>query len=140
MVDAGMIGRITAIKSQWHRNGAAAGRSRCRARTRSGPTSSRRLNWRLYKACSRGLMSELGSHQMDAASWMLGTVLAAVTATGGIDYWRDGREVADNLFCTYEYVVTPAAHDRDPALKEPYTVRATYSSIRANAFEEGRRS
>ena len=24
-------------------------------------------------------------------------------ATGGIDYWRDGRDVPDNIFCIYEY-------------------------------------
>jgi hypothetical protein len=67
-----------------------------------------------------------------------------VTATGGIDYWRDGRDVNDNVFCIYEYELPaqgPVATDSSPAggegrrMPRGYTVRATYSSLCNNAFE-----
>jgi hypothetical protein len=72
---------------------------------------------------------------LDVANWMLGALPRRVMATGGIDYWRDGREVPDNVFCVYEYPVTPPAADRESVSKEPYTVRVTYSSLCNNAFE-----
>ncbi len=67
---------------------------------------------------------------MDVVNRILGTPPKRVWATGGIDYWRDGREAEDNVFCTYEYALT------DPAKPDaPYTVRATWSAILNNAFE-----
>jgi len=135
MVEAGMIGRVTAIKAQWHRNN---NWRRPVPVARTDPRRDeleKRLNWRLYRRYSQGLMAELGSHQMDIANWLLGTPPQRVIATGGIDYWRDGREVPDNVFCIYDYAVTPPAHDREPVAKAPYTVRVTYSSLCNNAYE-----
>jgi hypothetical protein len=57
-------------------------------------------------------MTELGSHQLDVANWMLGAYPTRVLASGGVDYWRDGREVADNIFCIYDYRITPSVNDR----------------------------
>ena len=37
----------------------------------------RRLNWRLYRDSSAGLMAELGSHQMDVVNWFLKTTPTA---------------------------------------------------------------
>jgi hypothetical protein len=73
-------------------------------------------------------MAELGAHQMDVAYWALKTKPRRVLASGGLDYWRDGRQVFDNVYCIYEYEMTPETG-------EPYTVRATYSSIQSNAYE-----
>ena len=131
MASSGMIGRVTAVKCQWHRN------HPWRRDLPIGPEDprhaalDRKLNWRLYDAFSRGLFTELGSHQMDVVNRILGTPPKRVWATGGIDYWRDGREAEDNVFCTYEYAM------KDPAKPEeaPYTVRATWSAILNNAFE-----
>ena len=58
-------------------------------------------------------MAELGSHQLDVVNWLLKTTPKRVVAAGGIDYWRDGREVFDNIFCTYEYEL-PAAGQKLP--------------------------
>ena len=58
-------------------------------------------------------MAELGSHQLDVVNWVLKTTPKRVVAAGGIDYWRDGREVFDNIFCTYEYEL-PAAGQKLP--------------------------
>lgn len=103
MVKAGVIGQVTAIKSQWHRNN----NWRRPVPVPKGDAKygelEQRLNWRLYKRYSQGLMAELGSHQMDVANWILGTTPKRVIASGGIDYWQDGREVPDNVFCIYDY-------------------------------------
>ena len=103
MVRSGVLGTITAIKAQWHRNNNWR-RPVPVPRTDPGWAAlERRLNWRLYRSSSDGLMSELGSHQLDVANWLLGAPPRRVIASGGIDYWRDGREVYDNLFCVFDY-------------------------------------
>ena len=133
MVQAGHIGQISAIKSQWHRNDSWR---RPVPLPKSDPQWAqldRRLNWRLYRDSSRGLLAELGSHQMDVANVLLGRPPSRVFAAGGIDYWRDGREVADNVFCIFEYDMPPAP--KGGADAKPYTVRVTYSAICNNAFE-----
>ncbi len=135
MIEAGMLGRITAIKAQWHRNNNWRRPVPVKRSDPQWAALEKRLNWRLYRDSSRGLMAELGSHQMDVANWMLDADPARVLATGGIDYWRDGREVADNVFCIYEYQITPPAWDTEPVSREPYTVRVTYSSLCSNAYE-----
>ena len=128
MVHTGMLGQIIAIKCQWHRHG---NWRRPVPVPKSDPkwkALERRLNWRLYEESSQGLMAELASHQMDVVNWMLKTGPRRVIGSGGIDYWQDGREMFDNVFCTYEYEL--------PQEKEKsYVVRVTYSSLQANAFE-----
>lgn len=128
MIRAGMLGQISAVKSQWHRNNNWRRPVPVKRDHPAWRTLEHRLNWRLYREYSRGLMTELASHQMDAVNWLLGAHPARVIGTGGIDYWRDGREVFDNVFLIYEYRMTPPEG-------EPYTVRATYSSIQNNAYE-----
>lgn len=135
LVKTGVLGRITAIQAQWHRNN---NWRRPVPVPRSDPRwgeLERRLNWRLYRASSDGLMTELGSHQLDVANWLLDAPPRRVFATGGIDYWRDGREVFDNIFCTYEYEVAPQDARRPGTDNAPYTVRVTYSSLCNNAYE-----
>jgi predicted dehydrogenase len=128
MVRAGVLGTVTAIKAQWHRNNNWR-RPVPLPRTDPGWAAlERRLNWRLYRVSSDGLMSELGSHQLDVANWLLGTPPRRVMATGGIDHWRDGREVLDNIFCVYDYDLPGPRGDR-------YTVRVSYSSLCNNAYE-----
>lgn len=139
MVQAGVLGQITAIKCQWHRNN---NWRRPVPVARTDPKwrdLERRLNWRLYRESSGGLMTELGSHQLDVANSVLGTTPRRVMATGGVDYWRDGRDVCDNVFCVYEYEVppsrTPATGTTSDEPPSSYTVRVTYSSLCNNAFE-----
>lgn len=135
MIESGMLGRITAIKAQWHRNNNWRRPVPVDRKNPKWNELEKRLNWRLYRKFSQGLMTELGSHQLDVANWMLGAYPQRVIASGGIDYWRDGREVADNIFCIYDYRIKPSATDRETESKEPYTVRVTYSSLCNNAFE-----
>ncbi len=128
MVVAGMIGQVSSIKAQWHRNNSWRRPVPVPQSDASWTKLERKLNWRLYKAYSAGLMAELGSHQMDVANWFLGAHPKRVIASGGIEYFRDGREVYDNISCLYEYELKNAKG-------QPYTVRAHYSSLCNNAYE-----
>jgi predicted dehydrogenase len=128
MVAAGMIGQVTSIKAQWHRNNSWRRPVPVPKNDTNWKALERRLNWRLYKAYSGGLMAELGSHQMDVVNWFLDAHPKRVFASGGIEYYRDGREVFDNISCLYEYEITPKN-------RQPYTVRVSYTSICNNAYE-----
>ncbi|HBI43463.1 MAG TPA: hypothetical protein DDY78_11485 [Planctomycetales bacterium] len=138
MVEAGLIGQVTAIEARWHRNNSWRRPIPVPKTDPEWATLERRLNWRLYRTTSGGLMTELGGHQLDVANWVLGTTPKRVIASGGIDYWRDGREVFDNIFCVYEYeIAAPSLGRTEPsaAKPKPYTVRVTYSSLCNNAYE-----
>ena len=130
MVQTGMLGRITAIQCQWHRNNNWRRPVPVPRGHADFAQLDRQLNWRLYRDSSQGLMAELGAHQLDVANWFLGTPPKRVFATGGTDYWRDGREVLDNISCLYEYEITPRkpARGQTPVVgtnTEPYTVRVS---------------
>lgn len=129
MVRGGVLGQVSAIQAQWHRHNDWRRPVPVPRTDPNWPALERRLNWRLYRASSAGLMAELGSHQLDVANWLLGTTPKRVTASAGIDYWRDGREVFDNIACVYEYGLKSAGGP------SPYTVRVTYSSLCNNAYE-----
>jgi predicted dehydrogenase len=113
LIQEGAIGRITHVRARWHRNGNWR-------RPVNDPKFERLLNWRLYKEYSHGLLTELASHQTDVINWFLGSYPIAVMGTGGIDYWKDGREVYDNVEVIYEY---------------PNGVKVVYTSITANAYD-----
>jgi predicted dehydrogenase len=57
----------------------------------------------MYREYSGGLMAELASHQIDVANWAIGAEPISVVGTGGIDYWKDGRETCDNAQTIFEY-------------------------------------
>jgi predicted dehydrogenase len=67
------------------------------------PQFERLINWRMYKEYSGGMLAEFASHQIDVANWALGSEPISVYATGGINYWKDGRETCDNNEAIYEY-------------------------------------
>jgi hypothetical protein len=50
-----------------------------------------------------GLVAELGSHQMDIADWMFGSHFEFVSGVGGIDYFKDGRDVFDSVQLIFRY-------------------------------------
>jgi predicted dehydrogenase len=83
-------------------------------------TTDRHWNWRLYKESSQGLMAELGTHQIHAVNWFLGAAPTAVVGMGGIDYWKDGRTVNDNVEVIFEY---------------PGGVKLNYTSLTTNQFD-----
>ncbi len=86
------------------------------------------IRWRLYNRTGAGLMAELGSHQLDACSIFLGKQHPlAVSGIGGTYFFKDGREVDDHVFTTFEF---PGPDG--PSGKEKVIV--TYSSINTNSF------
>ncbi len=59
-------------------------------------------NWRWFKKFGGGPLVDLGSHQIDLFSWVLGAHPSSVMASGGIDYYKD-REWYDNVMTIYEF-------------------------------------
>ncbi len=98
LINAGDIGKITQIRAYWHRNNDWR-----RPLPEGKPELERQINWRLYKEYSCGLMTELASHQIQVANWMKNDQPVSVMGAGSINYWKDGREVYDNVALIYSY-------------------------------------
>jgi predicted dehydrogenase len=96
MIRKGAIGKVMFVRAQWHRNNDWR-------RPVPDPKYERLINWRMYREYSGGLLAELASHQIDVANWAIGAEPVSVVATGGIDYWKDGRETCDNVQAIFEY-------------------------------------
>lgn len=147
--EEGVLGRINHMDCQWHRNNdwrrpINKAHKLNSQEARFIKDLDRHMNWRLYIESSGGLMTELATHQLDIAAWFFDTMPSRVIGYGGLDYWRDGREVMDNINIIYEFPITPesrgyrainarSAYQDKLAINEPYTVRVVYSSITANA-------
>ncbi len=171
LVQQGMLGTIKYIRAQWHRNNARYLKDSWQKQTgKTKPAYEADMaaldpnlikemgfsdfehlaNWRLYKDTGGGLMAELGSHQLDAASIFLGKVhpisvtgyggknfygvnwedsKGKLTGLGPKDKWLDQREIDDHVYVIFEF---PGPHyDKNP---EDIVV-VTYSSISTNSFE-----
>jgi predicted dehydrogenase len=96
MARRGDFGPITQIRAYWHRNGDWR-------RPVPDPKLERQINWRLYREYSLGLMTELASHHLQIANWFLGATPVEVMGSGSINFWKDGREVYDNVNLVYVY-------------------------------------
>lgn len=96
MVHAGTFGKIEGIHTFWYRNGDWR-------RPVPSPDLERFINWRLYKEYSCGLMTELACHQLQIGSWAMRSIPNKVMGHGAITYWKDGREVDDNVSCIYVF-------------------------------------
>jgi len=96
LIKKGEIGKVTSFECQWNRNGDWR-------RNVPDPSLERAINWRMYREYSGGLTAELSSHQIDFVNWVLGENPNKIMGTGGVDYWKDGRETYDNTHLIYEY-------------------------------------
>lgn len=96
MIDKGYLGKVTQIESRWDRNNNWR-------RNVPDPSLERKINWRMYREYSGGLMAELLSHQMDFINWAFDTRPQEIMATGGIDFYKDGRETYDNVQVMFRY-------------------------------------
>jgi predicted dehydrogenase len=126
IVKSGALGDIYHVRLAWHRNGNWRRKGEppsadFDASKWGYPTFEHLLNWRLYWKYSQGLMAELCSHQLNAANWFLGSRPEAVYATGGVYRFKDGREVFDHIYATFEY---------------PNGQTATFTSLESNAFDD----
>jgi predicted dehydrogenase len=96
MIDKGYLGKVTQIDCRWDRNW------NWRRAVPAGYTD-QQVNWRMYKEYSGGLPAELLSHQVDFINWAFNTHPDEILGTGGIDYYKDGRETFDNVQTILRY-------------------------------------
>ena len=93
MASKGMLGEVTDIQAQWHRNPGWT----------MDPNQPRERNWRLFREYSGGLTAEFASHQIDVASWVFSDSPEFVVGVGALDWRRDGRDVYDNIALILRY-------------------------------------
>ena len=155
LVKQGLLGDIKFIRASWHRNNSFPDRDSWvkkvpdedkkaleQSVSQYGFDSLEQLvNWRLYNKTGGGLMAELGSHQMDAASIFLGKVHPlAVMGYGGKNFYHvkgvgskdkqaDKREIDDHVYVTLEF---PGPHYKED---QNDIVIVTYSSLNTNMQE-----
>jgi len=97
------------------------------------------IRWRLWDRTSGGLMAELGSHQLDAASIFIAAVHGGhkqmplnVCASSSRPLFPPDRDVEDHVFCVFEFPA-PGYDANDPqAAKKKIGVQ--YASINGNGF------
>ena len=111
LIKAGKIGKVSAFECQWNRHGNWR-------RPVPSPELEKQINWRMYREFSGGLVAELCSHQIDFANWVLDETPNQVMGTGGVDYYKDGRETYDNIHLIYNY---------------PSGVKAKFTCLTSNA-------
>jgi predicted dehydrogenase len=99
------------------------------------------IRWRLWDRTGAGLMAELGSHQLDAASLFISAVHGNpkkhphplnVSASSSRPLFPADRDVEDHVFCVFEY----PAPDYDPkdSEKKKKKIGVQYASINGNGF------
>ena len=96
LIKQGEIGTVKSFECQWYRKGDWR-------RPVPDPQYERAINWRMYREYSGGMTAELSSHQIDFVNWVLGENPSKIMGTGGIDFWKDGRETYDNTHLIFEY-------------------------------------
>jgi predicted dehydrogenase len=116
MVDKGILGKVTHVHAQWHRNMI---NKPSRLWTMKPGGEANIANWRVFRSMSGGLTAELTSHQVDVADWMIGSSPEYVMGLGSLDNLKDGRDVYDDIQLIYKY---------------PNGQKLTYSSISTNSF------
>ncbi|MBN9123079.1 MAG: Gfo/Idh/MocA family oxidoreductase, partial [Planctomycetes bacterium] len=100
------------------------------------------VRWRCSEKTGGGLMAELGSHQLDASSIVLGHVHPlSVQGVGGKFFYgpgRNDRESDDGVFVTFEF--PGPRHPKHPKARQGATdpndvVVVTFTSFNTNEFE-----
>ena len=84
MIHSGLIGTITGMRAYWYRNNDWR-------RPVPSPEFEKRINWRLYRNSSAGLVTELAAHQLQVGDWAIGLRPESVMGCGDIVYWKDGQ-------------------------------------------------
>jgi predicted dehydrogenase len=119
------------------------------------------VRWRLWDRTGGGLMAELGSHQLDAASIFISAMRSdgkkshplSVHAVGGRHIFPLDRDAGDHVYCMYEFPGPGYDLDFDPGYVDPVSalyaaeegipafdrdenkkIVVTYSSINGNGF------
>jgi predicted dehydrogenase len=96
MVHSGEFGDISGFRTFWHRNNDWR-------RPVPSANMDEYINWRLYKAHSKGIMTELACHQLQIGTWAMREIPNKVMGHGAITFWKEKREVYDNVSCIYVF-------------------------------------
>ena len=112
MIHSGLIGDVTGIRCYWFRNNNWR-------RPLPDPSLERKINWRLYRDYSGGLLTELATHQLQVGNWAMKMIPDMVVGMGDIVFWDDGREVYDSVNLIFRY---------------QNGVKMTYESLISNKF------
>ena len=103
------------------------------------PAGEELIRWRLWDRTGGGLMAELGSHQLDAASIFIAAMYGgkkqhplSVSAAGSRAVFPLDRDVDDHVFCMFEY----ALEDYNPKdeLGKRKKITVAYASVNGNGF------
>jgi predicted dehydrogenase len=98
-IRSGAYGPITMVKGNWHRNTDWI----TYPQYAPGTAMDRKMNWRLYTDTSGGMITELCSHHLHIANWVLDEQPVNVVGSGSINYWKDHRQVWDNFGLVFQY-------------------------------------
>ncbi|MDR1958421.1 MAG: Gfo/Idh/MocA family oxidoreductase [Planctomycetaceae bacterium] len=97
------------------------------------------IRWRIWDRTGGGLMAELGSHQLDAASIFIAAMNdgvkqhpISVAASAVRNIFPLDRDADDHVHCIYEYPLR--GYDPDNDLKKHKKITVAYSSINGNGF------
>jgi predicted dehydrogenase len=112
-VRSGAGGKAVAARAQWNRK-------QSWRRTSPSPEREKEINWRLSRKTSPGLIGEVGIHSVDLVSWFADKVPLAVTGFGGVNQWKDGRDVPDTVQAVFEF---------------PEGMNLMYEATLANSFD-----
>ncbi len=126
--DLKLFGRMTAANAQWNR-AVTPDRGAAKAITMKPELLAKYgyedmykfRNWRWFKKYGGGPLSDLGAHQIDIFNWFLGVMPTSVTASGGVDYYKE-HEWFDNAMCIYEFKLP------EGAMRAFYQVQTTTSA------------
>jgi len=103
------------------------------------PPAEELIRWRLWDRTGAGLMAELGSHQLDAASIFIAAqhdghkqIPLTVAAAGNRPLFPADRDVEDHVVCVIEF---PApGYDPKCPIASRKRISVQYSSINGNGF------
>ena len=97
------------------------------------------IRWRLWDRTGAGLMAELGSHQLDAASIFIAAMHGGqkqhpLNVVGGGDrpIFPPDRDIEDHVYCVIEFPA-PGYDAKDPVASRK-KIGVQYSSINGNGF------
>jgi predicted dehydrogenase len=128
LLKAGAIGEFNMVEAWWDRNSAIgawqysippdASTTTCdwdrfQGRAQHLPWDAKRFfRWRNYQDYGTGVAGDLFVHLFSGMHYVTGAIgPSRVYATGGLRYWKDGRDVPDLLLGAYDYDAT----DQHPA-------------------------
>ncbi len=97
------------------------------------------IRWRLWDRTGGGLMAELGSHQLDAASIFISAMHGGkkqyplnVSAASSRPIFPQDRDVDDHVYCLFEF---PApGYDPEDPIAARKRISVAYASINGNGF------